>query len=373
MTEAEELHRRVRQRITAHATRSVDPTDAPSDRAHGPPESEDFDTLARALALHQYAHAPGYARLCQAHGVDPRHDAPGLLPAVPTDAFRHVRVATYPAELDAVVFRTSGTTSGTRGEHPMRTLTTYEVAATTWADQTLFAPWREGRPTVLAISPSAQQLPDSSLACMLAWFVARSGPASRFVDPEDVGTTRELLHRCEAEGSPVVVCATAFAWVHLCDALGSEVFALPTGSRAMQTGGFKGRTRELSIAELRAMIAARLGIGEDAVVGEYGMTELSSQLYATEQRGSAFLYRAPPWVRVHACDPVSLQPRPIGERGIARIEDLANIESAWAIQTADEVIVSRDGTVELLGRQPGAAPRGCSLAVEELLATRVRR
>jgi hypothetical protein len=101
------------------------------------------------------------------------------------------------------------------------------------------------------------------------------------------------------------------------------------------------------------------------------MTELSSQLYALEPREGEedrWIYRAPSWMRVVSCDPESLAPLPIGTRGIARIEDLANVESAWAIQTADEIVVHHDGGVELFGRLPGATPRGCSLAVEELLS-----
>jgi hypothetical protein len=58
---------------------------------------------------------------------------------------------------------------------------------------------------------------------------------------------------------------------------------------------------------------------------------------------------------------------PVGEVGIARVEDLANVESAWAIQTADRVQLLGDGGVRLLGRLPGATPRGCSLAIEEMI------
>lgn len=73
-------------------------------------------------------------------------------------------------------------------------------------------------------------------------------------------------------------------------------------------------------------------------------------------------------MRVSARDPETLAPLPLGRRGVARLKDLANVESAWAIQTADEIVVHVDGGVELFGRLAGAAPRGCSLAIEELLA-----
>src|SRR3982074_2127787 len=103
------------------------------------------------------------------------------------------------------------------------------------------------------------------------------------------------------------------------------------------------------------------------------MTELTSQRWAvpsaeSDRAGREWIYRAPPWVRVVACDPATLTPLPDGQRGIARIEDLANVESAWAIHAAEEVWVDAGGGVEIFGRRPGAPPRGCSLAIEELLA-----
>ena len=98
------------------------------------------------------------------------------------------------------------------------------------------------------------------------------------------------------------------------------------------------------------------------------MTELASQLYQPRLvPGAAHpeRYRAPPWVRVTAVDPTSLEPVAPGEVGLARIVDLANVDNAVALQTADRVRVV-GGEVELLGRAPGATPRGCSLAIEEM-------
>ncbi len=74
-----------------------------------------------------------------------------------------------------------------------------------------------------------------------------------------------------------------------------------------------------------------------------------------------------PWMRIIPVDPESLKPVPMGEVGIARIEDLANVDSAIAIQTADRVQVCKGG-IRLLGRLPGAAPRGCSIGIDEVLA-----
>ena len=97
------------------------------------------------------------------------------------------------------------------------------------------------------------------------------------------------------------------------------------------------------------------------------MTELSSQLYeATLRGGEPGVYVEPPWVRAVPVDPQTLEPVADGQTGIARIVDLMNVDSAVAVLTADRVR-RRGSGVELLGRAPGAPPRGCSLALEELL------
>jgi len=140
----------------------------------------------------------------------------------------------------------------------------------------------------------------------------------------------------------------------------------------MQTGGFKGRSRDVPADVLRRAVADCFDVPEAFVVAEYGMTELSSQLYegtlAAGIAGTARhgVYLPPPWVRVTAVDPETLAPVPAGAEGLARIVDLANVDSAVAIQTADRVRVLPEG-VELLGRAPGAPPRGCSIAIDEML------
>jgi hypothetical protein len=106
------------------------------------------------------------------------------------------------------------------------------------------------------------------------------------------------------------------------------------------------------------------------------MTELTSQLYEATIRESALaarhpaappgVYFEPPWLRVTPVDPTTLLPVPEGEAGLARFIDLGNVDSAVSVVTQD--LVRRvSGGIQLLGRQPGAPPRGCSLAIEALL------
>jgi hypothetical protein len=277
--------------------------------------------------------------------------------------------------MDARVFRTSGTSlgPGARGEHPLRTTATYELAALAWGARMLW-PDRE-RLRALVLAPPLEDAPDSSLGFMLDRFAAHlGGPASWHVRARaaqaelDAPGFERACAEARAAGEPAIVLGAAFAFVHLLEARPAANRRLPEGSRAMQTGGFKGRSREVPAEALRQEIAAMLGIPAAHVVGEYGMTELSSQLYegTLAAAGAPGLYLPPPWVRVTAVDPATLAPLPEGAVGIARIVDLANVDSAVAVQTSDRVRVTARG-VELLGRAPGAPPRGCSLALDEML------
>src|SRR5690606_7542375 len=116
----------------------------------------------------------------------------------------------------------------------------------------------------------------------------------------------------------------------------------------------KGRSREIAAAELRHRLAETFRIDESCVVGEYGMTELSSQLYEGTVPGALLsgppgVYLEPPWLRIQPVDPTSLRPVGEGETGLARIIDLANVDSAVAVLTQD--LVRRRGPgIELLGR-----------------------
>lgn len=333
--------------------------------------TEPFDALAADIARFQIERVAPLGRLARARGLAAASIAAAPdIPALPTEVFRLARVAAHPPEEDVAVFRTSGTTSGARGEHAFRTLATYDAAALAWGSRSLLL----GRTScaVIALTPPPAEAADSSLVHMIALFAAaQSGPVSWHLtggalDPQAV---ERACRAARDEGRPALLFGTSFAFVHLLDGAASLDLRLPEGSAAMLTGGFKGRSREVPEGELRAAIAAAFALPDRAIVGEYGMTELSSQLYegtlvGTHERHG--VYAAPPWLRVVAVAPESLDPVAPGELGIARIVDLANVDSAVAVQTADRVRVTAAG-VELYGRLPGAVPRGCSLAVEEVL------
>ena len=136
----------------------------------------------------------------------------------------------------------------------------------------------------------------------------------------------------------------------------------------METGGFKGRSRALPREELYAGIEARLGIPAARIVNQYGMTELGSQFYDSVLRepGAPRRKLAPPWTRVRIVDPLRGEPVPDGRAGAIVVHDLANTGSVLRVQTADLGARAGDG-FEVLGREPGAEARGCSIAADELL------
>jgi hypothetical protein len=345
-----------------------------------PPES--FEELALAIARHQADHNPALARLVRHHAA--RLERLEDVPAVPADAFRLGRVATHEPSTDVARFQTSGTTGGA-GVHAFRSLDTYRELSLSWGRRALLPDVPEGRRvTVLGLAAPFEPERRSSLGYMMQEFMAdfdgralgSDGPfdarepgrwllADGAVDVDALRRAAELAGR---RGEPLLLLATSFGLAWLLDALAGTSVALPPQSKIMQTGGFKGHVRTLDDAALAAAIRAALGIEASDIIGEYGMTELSSQLYDGGFRqgpGGDSVFVEPPWLRVTPVDPISLEPVAAGEVGLARFTDLGNVDSALNVLTQDHVRRAPSGVI-LLGRRPGARLRGCSLSVEAL-------
>lgn len=229
---------------------------------------------------------------------------------------------------------------------------------------------------MLSLVPSPEEAPESSLSAMVGDVAGTMTTGVRWLAHPDSGADAEgfvaAARGAADKDQDVLVVGTAFAFVHLLDAMArrGERLSLPPGSRIMETGGFKGRSRSVSRVDLYEALDRRLGVPARHVVNEYGMTELLSQLYEPTLREGAEASRRhvpPPWLRVRALDPATLEPVPPGEHGLLSFFDLANAGSVSHVLTEDVGRVSPDG-VHLEGRVRGAEPRGCSLAMEQLLA-----
>lgn len=340
-----------------------------------------FNDLALALFHLQFEQVVPYRQLCERRKCTPDGvQSWRNIPAVPTTAFKELELTSLPAKERTTVFHSSGTTEQrpSRHFHSSESLVVYETSLLPWfrqhvlpeltdASQRTPADWHW-----LALTPPPSSAPNSSLIHMLD-IVQReySSAAPAFfgeLSPENTWEIRfdEVIARLQQSVTaqqPVILLGTAFLFVHLLDKLEhrSLSFTLPAGSRVMETGGYKGRSRELPKAELHRHLSARLGIADDAIICEYGMSELSSQAYDRVcGNHAARRLRFPPWARTVVISPETGQEVANGETGLVRIHDLANVWSVGAIQTEDLAIRHADG-LELLGRTRQAEPRGCSL------------
>ncbi|HSJ05772.1 MAG TPA: hypothetical protein VK936_03650 [Longimicrobiales bacterium] len=345
-----------------------------------PLDDDAFNRIAVRIFQFQYARNRPYAAFCDRRGVTPESVALWTdIPAVPTAAFKEVAlVAGDPAEAEAV-FRTSGTTQGLekRGAHHILDLALYHFALIPNFAACVLPDGAEM--PMLSLVPSSTEMPDSSLAHMVGVVLERLGSresgyfatASHGIDDGRLATA---LRAAAESGTPVCLVGTSFAFVHCLDRMRErgERHDLPPASRIMDTGGYKGRSREVDEAEMRQLYGEFLGIPASHCVNEYGMTEMCSQFYDSSLRDSVRGRErdrrklVPPWVRTRVVDPETLEPVSPGTTGLLQHFDLANVGSVMAIQTED-LGVALDEGFQLLGRAPGAMPRGCSIAMDMLL------
>lgn len=341
-----------------------------------PPDDNAFDALARDVFAWQFEHNRPLAAWWTRRGALPHRITHWTeIPAVPTAAFKEVPLVAGDARDAEMVFRTSGTTRGAerRGEHHVIDRSLYHAALLP-----IFDAWvlpDGAHPAMLSLMPHARDLPDSSLAHMITVIVERRGAAgSGWFADADAGLAADALDtallRCIDENRPVCLLGTSSAFVHWLELIHQRGahYLLPPGSRLMDTGGFKGSGREFVPAQIRTDVAERLAIPDTACVNEYGMTEMLSQFYdSTLRRRGPRRKVPPPWVRTRIVDADTLRPRSDDAPGLLQHFDLANLGSALAIQTLDIGRPLEDG-FEVLGRATGATPRGCSIAMDELLS-----
>ena len=371
---------------------------------NGPPSDSDrSDAGALALRLERFLREAPWSRpatdaafgalalescrlQCEtipAYGAYARHLGRGAgevlrwqdIPPVPASAFKSHDLGSAPPGREAVVFETSGTTISRPGRVRLGSTRLYEASLLRGFERHLLPDG--ARMPILVFGPTREEAPHSSL-----WFmadrVARAFGTSRTAVVEGGtpcwDTADRVLALAVSERRPVLLFGTTLlfaAYAERCGARGLS-FALPPGSRAMDTGGAKGARVEVERPSVHGMFERVLGIPSTHVVNEYGMAELGSQFYedrllaAHEGRDAVEGRRAPPWVRTRVLDPETLAELGDGQPGILVHIDLANLEVPLAIQTED-VGVRQGDRLMLRGRLPKAERRGCSLPFEEFL------
>ncbi len=330
-----------------------------TDFIQSPPPADDsdaaFNTLALALFARQYERIAPYRRLCDAQNLSPETATRWQdIPAVPSAAFKRFDLSAVPTDNAAAVFHSSGTTGAQTSRHyfDRAGLTLYDLSLRVGFDAAL-----PPRPAPLwAMMPDPEAAPHSSLSHMLGAL-----GAERFFWDDNAALASALA----GADSAITLFGTAFAFVSLFDETNS-IWPLPPGSIVIETGGFKGRTREVPRPELYGLFGTRLGVGLDDCYSEYGMCEMASQFYG---QGLNPEKRGPHWVRTRTIDPETGEDTGDGATGLLRHYDLANFNSVQALQTQD-VGTRTPGGFLLAGRAPDAEVRGCSLTVEELWTSR---
>jgi hypothetical protein len=343
---------------------------------NGSDDDDAFDLLARDIYAYQFERNAPYRRYCERRGSDPsRVSSWREIPAVPAASFGDVRLACFSAEQSVLTFVSSGTTSA--GARASR----HELDSPELYDAALAAQYRAAvLPDVSAmphvfIAPSFAHAPSSSLSYMLSMLETRFGAKGGgfFVH----GDTLDFdgLSAALAGDAARVVFGTAFSFVHFADACRAKgmKFSLASGSRVVETGGFKGKSREIARDDLYRSFEELLGVRPDMCVSEYGMCELASQWYdaniadsSAQRSPRRHVKIGPHWTRTTIVDPVTALPLSQGEIGLLQIFDLCNRGSVCAVLTGD-LARERDGGIEILGRHPGAPPKGCSIAADAML------
>ncbi len=360
------------------------------------PDEVRFDTLACELFCFQFDHVPPYARFSEARGITPKTISHwNEIPAVPTSAFRQARLHSFDDALAVKIFRTSGTSAAKRGELVLDTLALYEASLLPSLRRFVFPELEWGaqgegkRMSLRILASDPAQTPDSSLSHMFGVALKELGDHSSGYDSRDgvldatslIDRLSRLSDQSDREGDrrPVALLGTSFSFVHLLEGFergphADLALSLPRGSRIMETGGFKGRSREIARDELYRALEERLGVPETHIVNQYGMTELGSQfydslLYETQNATQPGRRRklGPPWARVRLIDPESGGEAKAEAIGMLVVHDLANTGSIAALQTADlgRRFSHADEGFEVIGRAEGAEARGCSIAADE--------
>ncbi|MDE3254197.1 MAG: acyl transferase [Bacteroidota bacterium] len=309
-----------------------------------------FDQQSLAVFRFQYEQNPVYRKWVDLMQKDPATIKTLMdIPALPISFFKTETVKTTDFR-ESLVFESSGTTRSNTSKHYVKDPALYQRS---FLDAfRLFY----GNPSdwcILGLLPSYLERQHSSLVYMVDELIRLSAhPSSGFYLNEHA-LLSERLQQLENSGQKTLLIGVTFGLLDFAAEFPQQL----RNTIVMETGGMKGRRKELTRAEVHAILSQYLGVTE--IHSEYGMTELLSQAYS-KGKGRFF---CPPWMKVVVRDeedPLSIHP--IG-RGILQVIDLANVYSSAFIATEDVGQVLEDGSFEIWGRLDNSDIRGCSLLV----------
>ncbi len=314
---------------------------------------QQFNDLALELFQHQAESLTIYRDFIQHLGIDVKEiDSLEKIPFLPIQFFKNQKISTH-SDNHQSVFRSSGTTSSSTSEHYIKDLQLYESAFLTHFEST-YGSCEDL--IILALLPSYLERNDSSLVYMVDHLINKTASSqSGFYlnNYEELNTTIEALKTSKKQ---VILFGVTFALLEC-----SSMFSNANWShlKIIETGGMKGRGKELTRTELHSKLKRDLNVKE--ISSEYGMTELLSQAYSKEN-----IFTCPSWMKVQIReidDPLSSLI--YNKTGGINVIDLANVDSCAFIATDDLGQINDKGEFTVLGRYDHSDVRGCNLLISE--------
>lgn len=312
--------------------------------------SEDFERIAVEVFRFQYKKVPAYRDFCNLLNTKiSKVKAITDIPFLPIQFFKTHKIIANNFTED-LIFSSSGTTGSITSKHYVSDVKLYEASfhkafETQYGNPENFA--------ILALLPSYLEREGSSLIYMVEKLIERSNnPHSGFYLYE-MDALIEKLDALEKSGQKTLLLGVSYA---LLDLIEKRRFHLKH-TIVMETGGMKGRRKEMIKEELHEIL--KNGFGIKKIHSEYGMTELLSQAYSTGDG----IFNCPPWMKVLTRDTEDARTYIFGKTGGINVIDLANLFSCSFIATQDLGKTSPNGSFEILGRFDSSDIRGCNLMV----------
>lgn len=314
-------------------------------------QQDTFEALALQIFRYQAANVSVYRDYCSAIGCLPEQiKRVDEIPFLPIAFFKTHQVLLEGKQAQ-VVFESSGTTGAISSKHYVADRLIYEQSFLAsfqqfYGDVTQYV--------VLALLPSYLERGNSSLVYMAEKLIEQSGNVASgfYLHNQDELYTR--LIELKAQEQKVLLLGVTYALLDF-----SEKYTIDFSELiVMETGGMKGRRKEMVREEVHAQLKTAFGVS--AIHSEYGMTELLSQAYS---KGDG-IFVSPPWMKIVLRDLYDPKQILFGEQvGAVNVIDLANVYSCAFVETSDVARIHEDGTFEIVGRADQSELRGCNLMV----------
>ena len=298
----------------------------------------------------QYHHNPVYRQWCGLTGIEPLTiKTLTAIPSLPISFFKTHTVITTDF-IPETVFESSGTTQTHTSRHLIKDMGLYRQSFIKCFER-FYGSVKDW--CILGLLPSYLERQHSSLVLMVDELIKLSGHPDGGFYLDDYGKLSQTLQQLESKQQKTLLIGVTFGLLDFAATFPQKL----EYTIVMETGGMKGRRKELTRAEVHQLLGEGLGIAK--VHSEYGMTELLSQAYSN---GSG-RFTCPPWMKVLVRDEEDpLQVKESGP-GLLQVIDLANIYSCSFIATEDVGMIYEDGSFEVWGRLDNSDVRGCSLLV----------